>query len=99
LQLPSQDRVPCLVETDPEDLARSGCRIWAPRWTRGVLSSEAQAVQDSGGLVAFWTLDDPTFIDTFLKGAPPNAILTNRPGLVRHRFEMVGTVPAAVERP
>ena len=98
-RLPAPTRTTCLLELESSDLDRLGCRIWAPRWTRGLLVGEAEAVQRSGGLVAYWTLDDPEFIDLFLRDGRPNAILTNRPGLVRQRFEVLGTVPPAAQWP
>lgn len=80
--------ITCLSELDPTDL----CRVWGPRWTRGPMESDVRAVQARGGQVAYWTLDEREFIDAFL-AARPDAILTNRPGLVRLRFEQIGGVP------
>jgi len=82
----------CLAELEASDAIDAGCGVWAPRWTRGLLEDDARRVREHGGRVAYWTLDEEDFIDTFL-GAHPDALLTNRPGLVRHRFESIGVVP------
>lgn len=89
---PPPAAVTCLSELEPGDLERAGCTVWGPRWTRGLMESDVRAVQARGHRVAYWTLDEREFIDAFL-GARPDAILTNRPGLVRLRFEQMGATP------
>jgi glycerophosphoryl diester phosphodiesterase len=86
-------QVPCLVELEPSDVRAAGCKIFAPRWTRGPMPETVRAMQAEGRLVTFWTLDEADFIDLFLRDAVPNGLLTNRPGLVFHRFQMIGTLP------
>lgn len=83
--LTTAERTECLVELSVEDLHRTGCRIWAPRWTLGPMSNTVAEVQEEGLSVAFWTLDEQEFIDVFLERAEPSGILTNRPGLVLQR--------------
>jgi glycerophosphoryl diester phosphodiesterase len=92
-------QVPCLVELEPNDVIQAGCKVFGPRWTRGPMPDIVAQMQASGHLVAFWTLDEVDFIDLFLKATSPNGILTNRPGLVVHRFEMVGKLPPSAEDP
>jgi glycerophosphoryl diester phosphodiesterase len=89
----------CLAETSHADATALGCRVWAPRWTLGPMHDEVQAAQASGLRVAFWTLDEPEFIDAFLRDATPNGILTDRPMLVVNRFELVGTAPTLPSTP
>ncbi len=84
----------CLVELSQADVRATGCQVWAPRWTRGAMPERVRAAQDAGQLVAFWTVDEREFIDHFLEEARPNALLTNRPWLVYHRFQAVGVAPA-----
>lgn len=90
---------PCLVELEPSDVRAAGCRIFAPRWTRGPMPATVQELQAEGRTVAFWTLDETDFIDEFLRDAVPNGLLTNRPGLVFQRFQMIGTLPPPVSDP
>jgi glycerophosphoryl diester phosphodiesterase len=79
------DDVECLVELGADDLRRTGCRVWAPRWTLGPMASTVAEVKSEGRSVAFWTLDEEQFIDLFIKEAKPTGLLTNRPGLVLQR--------------
>jgi glycerophosphoryl diester phosphodiesterase len=88
----------CLVELSPDDVRSTGCQFWGPRWTRGPMVSDVLALQAENRYVMYWTLDDPTFIDLYLRQSRPNAILSDRPGLVFHRFQTLGTLPPK-ERP
>ncbi|MCC7384765.1 MAG: hypothetical protein IT384_23145 [Deltaproteobacteria bacterium] len=81
------DRAPCLSELDRESTLRAGCTVWAPRWTLGPLPEETAAVQAAGGQVVYWTADEAEFIDVLLENTSLDGLLTNRPGVVRHRFE------------
>jgi glycerophosphoryl diester phosphodiesterase len=83
----------CLVELDPSDVRSASCDVWAPRWTRGPMADKVHNMQAKGKLVAFWTIDELEFLTLFLEDAKPNAILTNRPGLVFNQFQLIGTVP------
>jgi glycerophosphoryl diester phosphodiesterase len=85
--------VACLCELEPDDARRAGCQVWAPRWTLGPVTADVRALQAEGIGVAFWTLDEVEFIDIVLRESAPNAILTNRPGVVQHRFQTLGTLP------
>ncbi len=88
----------CLVELSPDDVRSTGCQFWGPRWTRGPMVNDVRALQAENRFVMYWTIDDPTFIDLYLRQAKPNGILTDRPGLVFHRFQTLGTLPPK-ERP
>lgn len=85
---------PCLVELEPADVRRAKCQLWGPRWTRGPLQEEAAALQSEGRGVVYWTIDEPTFIELFLKTGKPNGILSDRPGLVFQEFQVLGVLPA-----
>jgi glycerophosphoryl diester phosphodiesterase len=87
----------CLVELSLHDALSTGCQVWAPRWTRGTMAEKVVEAQDSGVVVAFWTIDEREFIDHFLVEARPNALLTNRPWLVYHRFQTLGSDPPGPE--
>jgi glycerophosphoryl diester phosphodiesterase len=90
--------VPCLAEESIDEVHRGGCSVWAPRWTLGPMHDEVAAVQAEGRAVAFWTLDEVEFVDMFLQQSTPNAILTNRPGLVFQRVQLLGQErPSEVE--
>jgi len=79
--VPKRD-VGCLAELDVADVRRLDCEVWGPRWTQGPMSADVATMQAEGRAVAFWTIDEPEYIDVFLDKARPNAIVTNRHGLV-----------------
>lgn len=83
----------CLVELDPADVRRVGCQFWGPRWTRGPMVADVQQLQAENRAVMFWTIDERQFMDLYLRQAHPNGMLSNRPGLLFHRFQTVGTLP------
>jgi glycerophosphoryl diester phosphodiesterase len=93
------DDLTCLVELDPGDLRSTKCQVWAPRWTLGPMPEKVRSVQSRGNSVCYWTLDQREYIDIILRQSPPNAILTNRPGLVYHRFHAVGRDPETPKEP
>lgn len=84
--LPQEKKGACLVELETGDVIDAGCRAWAPRWTRGPMKEDVARMQARGIDVYFWTLDEVEFIDLFVQEARPNGILTDRAGLVLHRF-------------
>jgi glycerophosphoryl diester phosphodiesterase len=93
------DDLTCLVELDPSDLRSTKCQVWAPVWTRGPMPEKVRAVQSRGGGVCYWTLDQREYIDIVLQDSPPNCIVSDRPGLVYHRFNTVGRDPGTPQEP
>lgn len=91
------DSARCLVETSAKDAITTGCQVWAPRWTRGTMVDKVAQAHDNGLLVGYWTVDEREFIDHFLLDARPNALLTNRPWLVHHRYQTLGKSPLGPE--
>lgn len=83
----------CLVELSPDDTRRAGCQIWGPSWTTGPDPDDVAALQAEGRAVTFWTIDDQEFIDQYLRSTTANGMVTNRPGLVFHRYQMLGKLP------
>jgi glycerophosphoryl diester phosphodiesterase len=84
----------CLVELEPQDVRDANCDFWGPRWTRGPMSDAVRALQEEGRSVVYWSIDEPDFMDLFLTAGKPNGMLSGRPGLLFHRYQTVGTVPA-----
>ncbi len=87
--LPVDQRGPCLVELSSSDVLATGCQAWAPRWTRGPMVEDVRAMQARGVDVYFWTIDEVEFMDLFAEAAHPNAILTDRAGLLLHRYHTI----------
>jgi glycerophosphoryl diester phosphodiesterase len=50
------------------------------------MKADVARMQAQGIRVYFWTLDEVEFLDLFAEEARPNGILTDRAGLVLHRF-------------
>ena len=50
------------------------------------MKDDVARMQARGIEVVFWTLDEVEYIDLFVEEAHPNGILTDRAGLVLHRF-------------
>jgi glycerophosphoryl diester phosphodiesterase len=83
----------CLVELNPDDVRRAGCQFWGPRWTLGPMVDQVRALQTENRAVMFWTINQAGFVDLYLRQAKPNGILSDRPGMVFHRFQTLGTLP------
>ena len=59
--------------------------------------ADVGALQAEGRGVVYWSLDESEYIDAFLTLGHPNALLSDRPGLVRQRFEVLDVpLPAEV---
>lgn len=91
--VPAPKQTSCLAELTPADVRSANCAIWGPDWTLGPSASDVAALQAEGRAVVFWTMDEQAFIDAYLTATTPNGIVTDRPGLVLHRFQMLGTLP------
>jgi glycerophosphoryl diester phosphodiesterase len=87
--LPAEKKGTCLVELETSDVIAAGCQAWGPRWTRGPMRDEVARVQALGIRVYFWTLDEEEFVDLFVQEAHPNGVLSDRAGLVLHRFHTI----------
>lgn len=93
LSIPKDKRVPCLLELEPEDVKKTGCMAWAPRWTRGALRRETDALRDVGISTVFWTVNETPFIDAILRESDPAAMLSDRVGTVLYRHQrMLGAI-------
>lgn len=86
LALPPERREPCIVELEPSDVVSAGCLAWAPRWTRGPMKAAVADLQARGKRVFFWTIDEVEYLDLFVREARPDGVLTDRAGLLLHRF-------------
>lgn len=96
LGIPSEDKltnlinmkdfstIPTLCELDVSSVRRANSIYWAPRWTLGTQTSTVLELQNEGRGAFVWTMDDPAFIESFLKDGKFNGILTNYPSLVAY---------------
>ncbi len=90
---------PCVCELELDDVRRAGCVAWGPRWTRGPMGADVATMQSEGRAVVYWTIDEPEYIDLFLKEGRPNGVLSDRPGLVFQRFQTLQVFPAGGPQP
>lgn len=59
---------------------------WAPRWSVSISAAQAEQIASSGKLLFTWTLDEQTFIKSFLDKGYFNGILSNYPSLVAYEY-------------
>ena len=75
--LADKSNTPILCELDTSIARSLGARIWAPRWTLGPQTEEVQAMKAEGRTVYVWTLDEPKFIEQFIREGRFDGILSN----------------------
>lgn len=75
--LANKDNTPILCELDTAITRNLGARIWAPRWTLGPQTEEVLAMKAENRTVFVWTLDEPQFIEQFIKEGRFDGILSN----------------------
>lgn len=82
--LPNKEDTPILCELDTATTRNLGARIWAPRWTLGPQTDEVRAMQAEGRTVFVWTLDEPKFIEQFIRESRFDGILSNYSPIVAY---------------
>jgi len=86
MNYPSYEDILSLNEFDIEDVRNTSSEFWGPRWTLGTQNNEVQAMHGEGRRVITWTLDDPQFIDQYLKEGDFDGMVTNYPTLVAYYY-------------
>jgi glycerophosphoryl diester phosphodiesterase len=85
--------ITCLCELEPSDVLAADCAYWGPRWTQGPRASDVAALRAQGRKTIYWTIDDPSFIDKFLLEGRPDGVLSDHPGLVMLRMQVLKVTP------
>ncbi len=75
--LKNKGNTPILCELDTAITRSIEAEIWAPRWTLGPQTDEVLAMKAQGRTVYVWTLDEPTFIEEFIRQNRFDGILSN----------------------
>ena len=75
--LKNKANTPILSELDTAITRSISAGIWAPRWTLGLQTEEVLAMKAQGRTVYVWTLDEPTFIEEFIRQNQFDGILSN----------------------
>jgi len=78
--------IPSLCEISPEEARNLNSKAWAPRWTLGTQNELVTQVQAEGREVYCWTIDQPGFIEQFLREGKFNGLLTNYPSVVAYYY-------------
>jgi glycerophosphoryl diester phosphodiesterase len=84
-----QPDTPCLVELGLDETIAAGCEVWGPRYTLGPIRDEVERARAMGIQTIFWTVDGQEFVDLLLTESDPTGLLSNRPHLVFHRYQMI----------
>ncbi|MBK7629430.1 MAG: glycerophosphodiester phosphodiesterase [Ignavibacteriales bacterium] len=84
LAYPGFENIPSLCELEINQVHLVNARVWAPRWTQGTQTSLVEAMHSEGRKVFVWTLDEPAFIESFIRDGKFDGILTNYPSLVAY---------------
>ena len=67
-------------------MRRTDAEFWGPRWTLGLQTAEVEAMHNEGREVITWTLDDPVWIDKYIREGNFDGILTNYPSIVAYYY-------------
>ncbi len=86
INYPNHKNIPSICELDEDYVIRADSKIWAPRWSLGLLTERVLAMQAKGKKVFVWTLDEPQFIIKFLGKSYFNGILSNYTSMVAYEY-------------
>ena len=73
-----------LCELSVEDVTDINAKVWAPRWTLGLLTPEVTKMHAQNRKVYCWTLDSEPFIKKYINEGDFDGILTNYPTIVAY---------------
>jgi glycerophosphoryl diester phosphodiesterase len=86
LKLPNYQNIPSVCELTPQDVSKVNARIWAPRWTLGLLNEEVRQMHAAGRRAFVWTLDVPQNISKYFNEGRFDGILSNYPSSVAYYY-------------
>ncbi len=86
MTLPGYQNIPSLCELTLDDLTKTNAKYWGPRWTRGPQPDALQQIHAQGKKAITWTLDDPNFMEEYVRTTQFDGILTNYPTLLSYYF-------------
>jgi glycerophosphoryl diester phosphodiesterase len=84
MNYPSHEEILSLNEFEIEDVRRTSSEFWGPRWTLGTQNDKVQTMHDEERRVITWTMDDPDFINQYIKEGYFDGMVTNYPTLVAY---------------
>lgn len=83
---PNHTSIPSLCELSLEKAKNAGSRVFAPRWTLGILEQETIDAHANNMRVVTWTLDDPGGMNEVITRSQYDGILTNYPSMLAYQF-------------
>ncbi|OGU61240.1 MAG: hypothetical protein A2X64_06675 [Ignavibacteria bacterium GWF2_33_9] len=86
LQLPNKNDLNALCELSTDLVQKSSAKVWAPRWSLGLLEDEIMQMHNNGIKVFTWTLDEELFIKKYIQNGNFDGILSNYPFLVAYEY-------------
>lgn len=86
IAFPNHKNLPSLCELGLEQARNAGSRVYAPRWTLGILEQETVEAHGNNMRVVTWTLDDPEGMNEVITRSQYDGILTNYPSMLAYQF-------------
>ena len=86
LSYPEYESITTINELEAEDVRRTNSELWGPRWTLGMQLDLVEQMHGEGRRVITWTMDDPTYINRYIRESSFDGMVTNYPTLVAYFF-------------
>ncbi|WP_118973264.1 glycerophosphodiester phosphodiesterase [Taibaiella koreensis] len=86
IAFPGHQQLPSLCEIGLDEAKNAGSRVFAPRWTLGLLEAETADAHAHDIKVVTWTLDDPGGMSEVITQSRYDGILTNYPSMLAYTF-------------
>ncbi len=86
LQLPDYQDIPTICELTIDDLYTAGSEVWSPRWTEGTQNSDVESLHANGKQAICWTVDIPSFMQTYLYDGLFDGMMTNYASLLAYYY-------------
>lgn len=86
MALPDHQNLPSLCELSLEQARNAGSRVFAPRWTLGILEQQTIEAHANNIRVVTWTLDDHEGMNEVITKSGYDGILTNYPSMLTYQF-------------
>lgn len=79
---PGYGTTKCLVEYSVSVAQELGCRAYGPRFTLGPQPADADTMHSTGNLIFYWTVNDISFFDSYLKYGKADGMISDRTFLI-----------------
>jgi glycerophosphoryl diester phosphodiesterase len=86
IQYPNFQNYSSICELDENYVSQSKAKVWASRWSLGLLDDRVSTMHNSGYRCFVWTLDETELIKSFVKKGNFDGIVTNYPSIVAYEY-------------